>query len=196
MIRRLAALALGTALLAPGLAHARSLAREGTVAILPGARFSQAPDGTDGSPVAPELGLSFGFKPSASLEVGIDVLGSRTTAKPEAGGELELTGVPLLLRFSWTPMPDYDVRPLLTAGLGKALVSVDGAGGYREHTPWAALATVGMQADLSSSLGLWIDGGYLFARADDPKIGRVDGGGILARAGLYFRFEPIPERRF
>ena len=187
----------GVALVAgflPATGHARSLAREGTVAILPTARFASQPDGLDGSSVAPGVGLAFGFKPSASFEIGIDVGASLSSGKGH-GGTWDLLGAPLLLRFSWTPTPDFDVRPVFHAGVGKALVTVDGPG-YREHTPYAFQATAGLQADLSESVGLWVDGGYLLARAEDPALGRIDGGGVLARAGVYFRWEPIPERRF
>ncbi len=177
-----------------GLAGARSLAREGTVAILPTARFAPAPKGFDGAPVAPALGLSFGFKPEANFEIGIDIGGSLSEAKG-ASGTWDLLGAPLLLRFSWTPLPHLDLRPVLHAGVGKALVTVDGPS-YREHTPYALQATAGLQADLSDTVGLWLDGGYLYARAEDPALGTVDAGGILARAGLYCRGEPIPKRGF
>jgi len=187
-------LAAAALLLAPAAGAAKSLAREGTVAILPTARFASQPKGFDGAAVAPALALAFGFKPSADLELGIDIGASMASAKG-AGGTWDLLGAPLLVRLSWTPMPAWDVRPVFHLGAGKALITVDGPS-YREHTPFALQATAGLQADLSDALGLWVDGGYLHARAEDPVLGTVDGGGALARAGLYFRWEPIPARGF
>jgi len=180
--------------LIPSAAAARSLAREGTVAILPSARFGSTPAGFDGGAVAPALGLSFGFKPEAALEVAIDVGLSRAILEG-AGARWEVLSVPLAVRLGWTPTPALDVRPVLHLGVGKALVAVDGPA-YREHTPWVLQATAGVQADLSDAVGLWIDGGYLHARTEDPALGDVDAGGVLARAGLYFRFEPLPARPF
>lgn len=189
-----AALALAAALLLPSAAQARSLAREGTVAILPSARFGSTPKGLDAPAAAPGLGLAFGFKPSASFELGIDVAGSMSEAKG-SGGSWRILGAPLLLRASWTPTPDLDWRPVLHAGVGKALVTVDGPS-YREHTPTAFFAALGVQGDLSDTIGLMADVGYLHSRADDATLGRLDAGGAIVRAGVYFRWEPIPERRF
>ncbi len=193
MNARRAALAAALLALAPA-AHAESLAREGTVAILPTARFAKAPAGLDGAAAAPGLGLSFGFKPSASFELGIDIAASMTEATGK-GGTWSVLGAPLMLRFTWTPTPHLDVRPVLSAGLGKALVTVDGPA-YREHTPYAMQATAGLQADLSDKVGLMLDAGYLHSRADDPTLGTVNAGGAIVRGGVYFRWEPIPERRF
>ena len=140
--------------------------------------------------MAPNLTLAFGFKPSSSLEVGIDLGGSYAS-----GGPVQIVAAPLMLRMSWTPLPDLDVRPVLHGGFGKQLMTVKGAGKYREHTPYAGLVGAGLQADLSAALGLQLDAGYLHARAEDEALGRIDGGGPFVRAGLYFRFEPTPERR-
>ena len=55
---------------------------------------------------------------------------------------------------------------------------------------------MGLQADLNDTIGLMADVGYLYSRADDATLGTVDAGGAIVRAGVYFRWEPIPERRF
>ncbi len=177
--------------LTPVASSAAALAREGTVAILPAARLASTPTGLDNEGAAPAMMLAFGFKPNASLEVGIDV-GLSSAGLRAGAGRYDLLIVPLLLRGSWTPTPRWDLRPVVHAGVGKELLLVYGPRGeYREHTPTAAMGAVGIQADLSTSIGLALDLGYLYASAKDPALGRLDGGGPFVRAGLYFRWEPV-----
>ncbi len=180
------ALGLAALLALPGAAGAKALEREGTVAILPELRF---PDGADGP--APGLTLSFALKPLRALEVGIDLGVSRS----EGGdGAYHVDALPLGVSFEWTPAPDWDVRPILHATVGKGFVSVDGAGGYRERTSYFALAGAGVTADLSSDVGLYADLGYRYFRVEDEILGRLDAGGPVARAGVYFRWDPVPAR--
>lgn len=183
--RLLATLAVLALPLVPAAGAAEAREREGTVAILPAVRF---PKGADAP--APGLTLSFGLKPSRTLEVGIDVSASRSGGTD--GGYL--VAVPVGVSFEWTPLPALDVRPVIHATLGKAFVAVDGEGGYGEATPYFALAGAGITADLSSELGLYADGGYLVAGSGEGLPGSPEIGGPLVRLGIYFRWDPIPER--
>ncbi|AKU90395.1 hypothetical protein [Vulgatibacter incomptus] len=172
-------------------AGAEAREREGTVAILPAARLARGPAGVENGGAAPAMVLAFGFKPTASSEVGIDV-GATALGVRANDGRYDVVGVPILLRGSWSPAPRWDVRPVLHAGLGKELVLVYGPGDvYREHTPLALMAAAGIAADLSNEIGLSADLGYLYGRADDPGLGRLDGGGGFIRAGVYFRWDPV-----
>lgn len=182
--------------LLPVQASARALSREGIVGILPSATFGSPRGGGESGSLAPGATLAFGFKPSAPIEVGIDVSASTSNVSGADGRSARVWSVPFLLRFSWTPTPKWDLRPVFHVGAGKALITVDGPSSYEEHTPLAAQATVGIQADLSDTMGLWADAGYLYARATDSRLGTLDTGGPVARVGLYFRWEPIPERGF
>jgi hypothetical protein len=172
--------------LLPAAAAAKAREREGTVAILPTVSL---PSGADAP--APGLTLSFGLKPIRTLEVGIDFAASHH----EGGdGAFTLTAVPIGVSFEWTPTPEWDLRPVVHATLGKGFVAVDGAGGYRERAEYFALAGAGVTADLSGDLGLYADLGYRYFRLDDDAEGRLDAGGPLARLGIYFRFDPAPDR--
>lgn len=172
--------------LAPTAAGAEALEREGTVAILPAVR---SPSGADGP--APGLTLSFGIKPTRTLEVGIDLGASRSDG---GGGAYHLTALPIGVSFEWTPAPDWDLRPVLHATAGKGFAAIDGEGGYRELTSYFALAAAGVTADLSSEIGLYADAGYQYFRVKDEALGRLDAGGPLVRAGVYFRWDPLPQR--
>lgn len=186
MSLRAPALLLAASLLVPVIASAEALEREGTVALLPAVRFPSDADGP-----APGFTLSFGLKPTRSLEVGIDLGASRG----EGGdGAYTLTTVPLGVSFEWTPMPDRDLRPVLHATVGKGFATVNGDGDYRELTSYFALAGAGLTADLSSDVGLYADAGYLYFRVKDDTLGRLDAGGPLVRAGVYFRWDPLPKR--
>lgn len=186
MIVRLLACLLVLLALPPREAAAAAVEREGIVAILPAARWGQGDVG-----IAPKLGLSFGIRALAALEVGVDVAASRASVHAE-GRDNEFFSLPLLLRGSWTPTPQWDLRPVVHAGIGKALVIVDGGSSKdREHTPQAFMAAAGIQADLSESVGMAADVGYLHLRTNDPKLGSLDGGGPFVRAGVYFRWEPV-----
>lgn len=195
MSRFLLVVAATVAAVLPLRSEAEALSREGIVGILPSATFSPQTGPGDGRQAAFGGTLAFGFKPSAPLEVGIDISGSTSTLQQADGRDLRLWSVPFLLRLSWTPTPKWDLRPVFHVGAGKALIMVDGAS-YKEHTPLVAQATAGLQMDLSETTGLWFDVGYLYARAEDPDLGKLDAGGPLARAGIYFRWEPVPERGF
>jgi hypothetical protein len=184
--RAVPALLLVAAVSCPAAAGARALEREGTVALLPALRF---PSGADGP--APGFTLSFALKPTRALEVGIDLGASRSEG---GGGAYRLTAVPVGISFEWTPTPDWDVRPILHATAGKGFTAIDGAGGYREPTSYFALAGAGLTADLSADLGLYADAGYEYFRVKDATLGRLDAGGPLVRAGVYFRFDPVPAR--
>lgn len=177
--------------LVPAVGHARSLAREGTVALLGGARLSLR-EGADGP--GPMGAISFGFKPDPRLEVAVDVGISPTSATNEFGPH-DLLSVPLTLGFEWTPTPAFDVRPVLGLQVGKALLQADGPTGELEKTPYALAASAGIAWDLSSDLGLEAQVGYLYAAEDVAGTGWLDGGGLFALAGAFFRFEPVPERR-
>lgn len=172
--------------LVPAAAGAEALEREGTVAILPTVRL---PDGADGP--APGLTLSFAIRPTRTLAVGIGLAASRSEG---GGGAYKLTALPVGISFGWTPTPDWNVRPLLHATAGKGFTAVDGEGGYREPTSYFALAGAGLAADLSADLGLYADAGYEYFRVKDDVLGKLDAGGPLVRAGVYFRFDPVPGR--
>lgn len=176
--------------LAPALAGARSLAREGTVSLLGGARLSLR-EGAEGP--GPMGAISFAFKPDARMEVAIAVGVSPSAATNDVGPHTVLA-VPLALRLGWTPTPTLELRPVLGVQAGKALLQIDGPAGELEATPFALAGTVGVAFDLSADLGLEAHGGYLYAAEAVPGTGWVDGGGVFALAGVYFRFEPVPER--
>jgi hypothetical protein len=185
LARTAAALAAAVSLL-PAAAAAKAREREGTVAILPAVGL---PSGADAP--APGLTLSFGLKPTRTLEVGIDFSASHQEGRD---GAFSLTAVPIGVSFEWTPTPDWDLRPVFHATAGKGFVSVDGDGGYRELTDYFVLAGAGLTADVSEDVGLYADLGYRYFRLDDGTEGRLDAGGPLARFGVYFRFDPVPDR--
>ncbi len=177
--------------LTPAAASARSLAREGTVSLLAGARLSLR-EGAEGP--GPMGAISFGFKPDPRLEVAIDVGVSPTSASNAVGAHTVLA-VPLTLGLEWTPTPAWEARPVLGLQVGKALLQIDGPAGEVEATPFAFAASAGLAWDLNSDLGLEAHAGWLSAAESVPGTGWVDGGGAFALAGVYFRFEPVPERR-
>jgi len=186
-----ASLALSWLVAAPDEAAAKALDGEGIVAILPALRVAASPAGPDDARAAPSFALAFGIKARPSLEVGIDV-GVSSQVLEQGGERRDLYALPLLLRASWTPTPGWETRPVIHAGLGKSLILVYGRGDeYRELTPDAFMAALGFQADLSPRIGVAADLGYLHARARDPSLGVLDGGGPFVRAGLYFRWEPV-----
>ncbi|HWV38698.1 MAG TPA: hypothetical protein VN033_09520 [Vulgatibacter sp.] len=172
-------------------AQARAIEREGIVAILPAARFGARPAGLDNRGFAPALTVSFGLRPTAATELAIEV-GGTVFGAGRGADRLDVIGVPLLVRGSYTPTPARELRPILHAGVGKQLLLVEAPGGeYQEHTPTVAMAAAGLQADLTEAMGLQADVGYLFARAKAPGMGEIDGGGVFVRAGLFFRWEPV-----
>jgi hypothetical protein len=176
-------------LCAPLPSHARSLDREGTVSILPTARLAHGPAGLHAGGAAPGLTFAFGYKPSADLRVGIDLGGSQVVGR-NGGGRFDVTAVPLLLALDWILMPNSEIRPVLQAAAGKEFLAVRQGSYYRELTPTVVQVAAGVQADVSDSLGVLLDAGYLLGRATDPRVGRVDGGGPFVRLGITFRFEP------
>ena len=172
-------------------AQARPLDGEGIVAILPSARWGWKPSSLDNGGIAPAVTASFGLRPTLSTELAIEI-GATVFGSRQDMGRFDYVGTPLLVRGSWTPLPARDLRPVVHAGIGKELLLVYGPGDeYQEHTPTVGMLAAGLQVELTDAIGLQADVGYLFARARAPGVGELDGGGVFARAGMFFRWEPV-----
>ena len=171
--------------------QAKPLDGEGIVAFLPSARWGWKPSSLDNGGFAPALTASFGLRPTVSTEVAIEIGGTVFGSRQDMG-RFDYVGTPLLVRGTWTPLPASDLRPVFHAGFGKELLLVDGPGGeYQEHTPSVGMLAAGLQTELTDAIGLQADVGYLYARARAPGVGELDGGGVFARAGMFFRWEPV-----